>query len=79
MKSLHEHLPGTMNSISSDTAVPSLLDAKQRYFPWKWEMCPSFGILNVPELLDTIIRGSERSKCLSSLVHENLEDKENLP
>lgn len=63
---------GTMNSISSDIATPSLLEAKQRYFPWKCAICPSFGIRKVPELLEAMIRGSEKSKGLPSFVHVNL-------
>lgn len=72
-------LLGTISSISSDMAVPSRLDAKQRYFPWKLLMIPRFWITKVPELLDATILGSDdKSNGFPSLVQLKLKNKINV-
>lgn len=68
-------LLGTISSISSDMAVPSTLDAKQRYFPWKLVMIPRFWITNVPELLDaTILVSDNKSNGFPSFVQLKLKN-----
>lgn len=72
-------LLGTISSISSDMAVPSTLEAKQRYFPWKLLMVPRFWIAKVPELLDVTILGSDdKSNGFPSLVQLKLRNKRNV-